>query len=147
MGGRGSGPQRDPKRDAKMSALRRKGWTLAAIGARFGLTRQAVKVALDRLGVPRPAPRRPVGFARLTPPRRRELAVQGGQAAQAKGTGHRFTADEARAGGRKGGRPRGGERGGRCSSTGRQVAASSAGCRSWTARPAMCTRTLTAGNG
>jgi hypothetical protein len=57
MGGFGSGQKRDLKRDAAMAKLRRRGWTLAEIGARFGLTRQAVKKAMDRLGVP--VPRRP----------------------------------------------------------------------------------------
>jgi hypothetical protein len=39
MGGAGSGPR-----------LRQQRLTLAAIGRRLGLTRQAVKAALDRLG-------------------------------------------------------------------------------------------------
>lgn len=36
--------------------------------------------------------------------RQREIARLGGMAAHAKGTAHRFTSDEARAAGRKGGR-------------------------------------------
>jgi transcriptional regulator with XRE-family HTH domain len=43
------------------------------------------------------------GFAAMSPDRRRELASQGGKAAQASGTGHRLTRDEARAAGRRGG--------------------------------------------
>jgi hypothetical protein len=128
MGGSGSGRPHDDARDAQLAELRRQGLTLAEIGRRFGITRQAVKVALDRLGVPKPAVTRPVGFARLTPEQRHAVAVRGGRAAaaspkhhrltpderklgshlggkaaQAKGTGHRFTVAEARAGGRKGG--------------------------------------------
>ncbi|MDI3261864.1 KGG domain-containing protein [Aerosticca soli] len=46
---------------------------------------------------------RPRGFAALDPQRRREISSRGGQAAQAGGRAHRFTAEEARAAGRKGG--------------------------------------------
>lgn len=48
--------------------------------------------------------RRPHGFAALTPERRRELAARGGKASQASGKGHRFTPEEARLAGSKGGR-------------------------------------------
>jgi len=44
------------------------------------------------------------GFASLTTERRREIARQGGQTAQARGVAHRFTIEEAREAGRKGGR-------------------------------------------
>lgn len=48
-------------------------------------------------------PKKPRGFACLTPERRREIARAGGRAAQASGRGHRYTADEARAAGKRGG--------------------------------------------
>jgi general stress protein YciG len=44
------------------------------------------------------------GFASLTPERRREVASKGGRHAQQNGTAHRFTSDEARIAGTKGGR-------------------------------------------
>ncbi len=43
------------------------------------------------------------GFGALTPERRAEIASQGGRAAHARGTAHRFTKDEAAVAGRKGG--------------------------------------------
>ncbi len=43
------------------------------------------------------------GFAKLSAERRREIASLGGQAAHKRGTAHRFTSDEGRAAGRKGG--------------------------------------------
>jgi len=46
----------------------------------------------------------PRGFARLGAARRREIARLGGKAAHASGTAHRFTPDEARQAGIKGGR-------------------------------------------
>lgn len=49
-----------------------------------------------------PAPRKH-GFAAMDPVRQKLIASQGGKAAHVKGTGHEFTADEARAAGRKGG--------------------------------------------
>jgi general stress protein YciG len=51
-------------------------------------------------------PRPPVkrrGFALMDRSKVREIARRGAAASQAKGTAHRFTADEARAAGRKGG--------------------------------------------
>ncbi len=47
--------------------------------------------------------RRPRGFASLTPEQRREAARLGGLASQASGRAHRFTREEARAAGTKGG--------------------------------------------
>lgn len=44
------------------------------------------------------------GFASMSRERQREIASLGGRAAQRKGTGHQWTADEAKAAGRKGGR-------------------------------------------
>jgi general stress protein YciG len=43
------------------------------------------------------------GFASMEAEKQREIARKGGQAAHAGGTAHEFTADEARAAGRKGG--------------------------------------------
>ena len=43
------------------------------------------------------------GFASMSPERQRQIASQGGKAAHAKGTGHEWTAEEAREAGRKGG--------------------------------------------
>jgi len=43
------------------------------------------------------------GFASMNSEKQREIARKGGKAAHEKGTAHEFTADEARAAGRKGG--------------------------------------------
>jgi general stress protein YciG len=43
------------------------------------------------------------GFAAMDAKRQREIASQGGKAAHQSGNAHEFTADEARAAGRKGG--------------------------------------------
>ena len=51
-----------------------------------------------------PAPKRPRGFATLTPEQRQEISSMGGRAAHAVGTAHEFTSDEARAAGAKGGK-------------------------------------------
>lgn len=58
------------------------------------------------------------GFASMSPEKQREIASKGGRAAHEKGTAHEWSADEARAAGRKGGQI---SRGGR----GRLVASSS----------------------
>lgn len=50
-----------------------------------------------------PKPRRPRGFAAMDRRRVSEIASKGGKAAHAAGTAHRFTSDEARVAGRKGG--------------------------------------------
>ncbi len=49
------------------------------------------------------ATKRKCGFAVMDPERQREIARKGGKAAHEKGTAHEFTADEARAAGRRGG--------------------------------------------
>jgi general stress protein YciG len=49
------------------------------------------------------------GFASLTPEKMREIASKGGKAAHAKGTAHKFTSEEAKIAGRKGGLARSGE--------------------------------------
>jgi general stress protein YciG len=43
------------------------------------------------------------GFASMSSDKQREIASKGGRAAHQKGTAHRWTSDEARAAGRKGG--------------------------------------------
>lgn len=48
-------------------------------------------------------PRKPRGFAAMDRDRVRAIASKGGRAAQAAGTAHRFTSEEARAAGKKGG--------------------------------------------
>ena len=64
-------------------------------------TAVAVKV------VPRPAARVGTksrrGFAAMSPETQRRIASEGGKASHASGRGHRFSADEARDAGRKGG--------------------------------------------
>jgi uncharacterized protein len=47
--------------------------------------------------------RKPRGFAAISPERRSEIARKGGQAAHARGTAHKFTTEEARLAGMKGG--------------------------------------------
>ena len=48
--------------------------------------------------------RKPGGFAVMDPERRREIGRMDGKAAHAAGTGHRFTPEEARIAGEKGGK-------------------------------------------
>ena len=43
------------------------------------------------------------GFAKMSPEKQQEIARKGGKAAHAKGTAHKFTSEEARNAGRKGG--------------------------------------------
>jgi uncharacterized protein len=43
------------------------------------------------------------GFAAMSPERQREIASQGGRAAHQQGVAHEWSAEEARAAGRKGG--------------------------------------------
>jgi general stress protein YciG len=50
-----------------------------------------------------PRPKRPQGFAALPPEQRRAIARQGGLTAQAAGNAHRWTPEQARIAGRKGG--------------------------------------------
>ena len=46
---------------------------------------------------------KPRGFAALTPDQRRALGSKGGRTAHERGTAHKWTAEEAREAGRKGG--------------------------------------------
>ncbi len=50
---------------------------------------------------------KPRGFAAMDPVDRREVASKGGKRAQKLGTGHKFTSEQAREAGRKGGKVRG----------------------------------------
>lgn len=43
------------------------------------------------------------GFGSMSPEKQREIASKGGKAAQAKGTAHRWSPEEAQMAGRKGG--------------------------------------------
>lgn len=52
---------------------------------------------------PRPNNNHRKGFASLTPERRRAIASLGGTAAQERGTGRRWTVEQAREAGRRGG--------------------------------------------
>lgn len=52
---------------------------------------------------PSDKPKQMKGFAVISPERMRQIASQGGKAAHAKGTAHKFTSEEARAAGKKGG--------------------------------------------
>ncbi len=47
--------------------------------------------------------KKPTGFAALSPERRRELASRGGRAAHARGTAYKWSLEEAREAGKKGG--------------------------------------------
>jgi hypothetical protein len=103
MGGRGSGPRRDADHDWEMALLPLQRLTLAEIGRRFGLTRQAVQVALDHQGCTGPL-RRGQGFAALAPDERRAVSRKGGKAGHARGRAYRFTSAAAAPAGRKGAR-------------------------------------------
>lgn len=49
-----------------------------------------------------PPPKKPRGFALMTPERRREIAAMGGKTAHEAGNAHRFTPKDAAKHGRKG---------------------------------------------
>lgn len=55
-------------------------------------------------------PRSSRGFASMNPERQRQIASEGGKAAHARGKAHKFTSEEAREAGRKGGQASGGQR-------------------------------------
>jgi general stress protein YciG len=75
----------------------------------LGSTRQDEMLIPDRPPLPfeeadtDPRRPRPLGFGALPRQRVREIASKGGKAAHAAGTAHKFTRDEARVAGRKGG--------------------------------------------
>ena len=56
-------------------------------------------------------PRTRRGFASMSREKQREIAAKGGRAAHEKGTAHKWTKDEARTAGRKGGQASRGGRG------------------------------------
>lgn len=56
-------------------------------------------------------PKRGPGFASMSPERMREVASKAGRIAHEKGKAHKWTSDEARAAGRKGGQASRGGRG------------------------------------
>lgn len=51
--------------------------------------------------MPMAEPKKKRGFALMEPYQRAEIASRGGRTAQANGTAHRFTSEEARAAGKK----------------------------------------------
>ncbi|SET11187.1 KGG domain-containing protein [Hymenobacter actinosclerus] len=63
-----------------------------------GTTAVAPKAAADKT-----VTKRPRGFAAMDPATQRRIASEGGRASHQSGRGHRFTSEEARAAGRKGG--------------------------------------------
>jgi general stress protein YciG len=65
-------------------------------------TNPGVSAAMGDKGTGRP-PCAGRGFASMDPTLRRELAKRGGKAAHALGKAHKFTSDEAREAGRRGG--------------------------------------------
>lgn len=75
-----------------------------------GLENFVAAETLDALVPPAPAseakPKSRRGFASMDPAKVAEIARKGGAAAHAAGTAHKFTKDEARAAGAKGGRAR-----------------------------------------
>jgi hypothetical protein len=80
-------------------ALYATGLTQAEVGARLGLSVYLVARILREAGV-----EVRLGFAGMSPERRRRIAALGGKAAHAKGVAHEFTPEEAAAAGAKGGR-------------------------------------------
>lgn len=57
------------------------------------------------------APKKPRGFAAMSREQQRAIAAMGGRASHVKGTGHKWTAEEAREAGKKGYMASGGGRG------------------------------------
>jgi hypothetical protein len=57
----GRGPLADPAKRAEAQRLRAEGWTLAAIGEHFGVSRQAVQVTLRRAAAGHKKPGRKPG--------------------------------------------------------------------------------------
>lgn len=68
-------------------------------------TSAGARAATKGKAAPAPAAKsaRPRGFAAMDPELQRRIASEGGRASHESGRGHRFTAEEARAAGRKGG--------------------------------------------
>ncbi|TGE18605.1 KGG domain-containing protein [Hymenobacter elongatus] len=73
---------------------------------RAGATRQTEagrQPARSTNGKATPAGKSPRGFAAMDPTEQRRIASEGGKASHESGRGHRFTSEEAREAGRKGG--------------------------------------------
>jgi hypothetical protein len=87
-----------PDRVQQVLALHAAGLLQREIAARVGLSRSRVSQIVRRAGL-----RSPRGFAAIPPDERRRLGSLGGKAAQATGTAHRFSHEEAVAAGAKGG--------------------------------------------
>ncbi|MFD2785169.1 con-10 family general stress protein [Hymenobacter rubripertinctus] len=62
-----------------------------------------MKSATSTTGTDQPVTKRPRGFAAMDPATQRRIASEGGRASHLSGRGHRFTSEEAREAGRKGG--------------------------------------------
>ncbi|WP_019949070.1 KGG domain-containing protein [Hymenobacter aerophilus] len=61
------------------------------------------KAAASKAAAGQTVTKRPRGFAAMDPATQRRIASEGGRASHQSGRGHRFTSEEARAAGRKGG--------------------------------------------
>lgn len=66
-------------------------------------SRPVHRPAQRRAGTSKTITKSPRGFAAMDPEQQRRIASEGGKASHASGRGHRFTPEEARAAGRKGG--------------------------------------------
>ncbi|WBO82805.1 KGG domain-containing protein [Hymenobacter yonginensis] len=67
------------------------------------LTTSATTKSAQAQTAAEPKAKRPRGFASMDPEMQRRIASEGGKASHLSGRGHRFTSEEARAAGRKGG--------------------------------------------
>ncbi|MBT2559165.1 hypothetical protein J7E24_15345 [Hymenobacter sp. ISL-91] len=70
----------------------------AAAAKTAGTKTAGAKAAADKT-----VTKRPRGFAAMDPATQRRIASEGGRASHQSGRGHRFTSEEARVAGRKGG--------------------------------------------
>lgn len=61
------------------------------------------KTAAGKAAADKTVTKRPRGFAAMDPATQRRIASEGGRASHQSGRGHRFTSEEARVAGRKGG--------------------------------------------
>ncbi|NVO84357.1 KGG domain-containing protein [Hymenobacter terrestris] len=61
------------------------------------------KITSGKAAADKAVTKRPRGFAAMDPATQRRIASEGGRASHQSGRGHRFTSEEARAAGRKGG--------------------------------------------
>jgi general stress protein YciG len=67
------------------------------------LTTSATAESAQAQTAAEPKAKRPRGFATMDPETQRRIASEGGKASHLSGRGHRFSPEEARAAGRKGG--------------------------------------------